>query len=163
MILSMLEDDASLSMEEASKRAAETGILERDWSIDLDGIDAGAKSAILANFIFPESSFSLGDVAIRGIRDDKAQAAIKFLAQKKKESGEKMRLVSEITKDSISVEPRTVPKDSPLAVPGRYNVVVFSTKTLGEISVRNYGGGVDLTASVIISDLKKIELLAKKN
>jgi homoserine dehydrogenase len=163
MILSMLEDDASLSMDEASKRAAETGILEKDWSIDLDGIDAGAKSAILANFVFPESSFSLGDVAIRGIRDDRAQAAIKFLAQKKKESGEKMRLVSEITKDSISVEPRTVPKDSPLAVPGRYNVVVFSTKTLGEVSVRNYGGGVDLTASVIISDLKNIERLAKKN
>ncbi|HYB03787.1 MAG TPA: hypothetical protein VED17_04955 [Nitrososphaerales archaeon] len=163
MILSMLEDDASLSMDEASKKAAETGILERDWSIDLDGIDAGAKSAILANVIFPESSFSLGDVAIRGIRDDKAQAAIKFLAQKKKESGEKMRLVSEITKDSISVEPMTVPRDSPLAVPGRYNVVMFSTKTLGEISVRNYGGGVDLTASVIISDLKNIERQAKRN
>jgi homoserine dehydrogenase len=163
LILSMLEDDASLSMDEASKRAAETGILERDWSIDLDGFDAGAKSAILANVLFPESSFTLGDAAIRGIRDDKAQAAIKFLAQKKKESGEKMRLVSEITSDSISVEPRTVPKDSPLAVPGRYNVVVISTKTLGEISVRNYGGGVELTASVLIADLRNIERLYKKN
>jgi homoserine dehydrogenase len=49
-----------------------------------------------------------------------------------------------------------VPFDSPLAVKGRYNVVVFKTKTLGDISVRNLGGGVSLTASVIISDLKKI-------
>jgi len=163
MILSMLEDDGSLSMDDACKRAAETGVLEKDWSIDLDGIDAGAKSAILANVIYPESSYSLGDVAIRGIRDDRAQTVIKYIAQKKKESGEKVRLVSEITKDSISVEPRTVPKDSPLAVPGRYNVVVFNTKTLGEISIRNYGAGIELTASVIISDLKNIERLEKRN
>ncbi len=162
MILSMLEDNASMSFDDACKRAAETGVLEKDWSIDLDGIDAGAKSAILANVIFPESSYSLGDVAIRGIRDDKAQVAIKFIAQKK-DSGEKIRLVSEITRDGISVEPRTVPKDSPLAVPNRFNVVLFNTKTLGEISIRNYGAGIELTASVIISDLKNIQKLDKRN
>ena len=162
MILSMLEDDPSLSLDEACKMAADTGVLEKDWSIDLDGIDAGAKSAILANVIFPESSYSLGDVAIRGIRDDKAQAVIKYISQKK-DSQEKVRLVSQISKDSISVEPRTVPKESPLAVPGRYNVVMFNTKTLGEISIRNYGAGVELTASVIISDLKNIERLERKN
>lgn len=163
MILSMLEDDSSLSFDAACKKAAETGVLEKDWSIDLDGIDAGAKSAILANVIFPDSSYSLADVAIRGIRDDKAQAVIKYISQKKKDAGEKVRLVSEITRESISVEPRTVPKESPLAVPGRFNVVLFNTKTLGEISIRNYGAGVDLTASVIISDLKNIERIEKKN
>jgi len=162
MILSMLEDDPSLSLDAACKTAADTGVLEKDWSVDLDGIDAGAKSAILANVIFPKSSYSLGDVAIRGIRDDKAQAVIKYISQKK-DSQEKVRLVSEISKDSISVEPRTVPKESPLAVPGRYNVVLFNTKTLGEISIRNYGAGVELTASVIISDLKNIERLERKN
>ncbi len=163
LILSMMEDDSSVTMDEASKKAAGDGILESDWGIDLDGIDAGAKSAILANVLFPESHFTLGDAAIRGIRDEKAQAAIKFLAQKKKETGEKMRLVSEITKDSISVEPRTVPGSSPLAVPGRYNVVVLNTNSLGEIAVRNLGGGVALTASVIIGDLKNIERQTKRS
>lgn len=162
LILSMLEDDSSLSLDDACKKAAEEGVLEKDWSVDLDGIDAGAKSAILANVIFPDSSYSLADVAIRGIRDEKAQAVIKYIAQKKKESSEKVRLVSEITRDGISVEPRTVPKDSPLAVQGRFNVVLFNTKTLGEISVRNYGAGIELTASVMISDLKNIERLVEK-
>jgi homoserine dehydrogenase len=161
MILSSLEDDHSLTFEDACKKAAETGVLEKDWSIDLDGIDAGAKSAILANVLFPESKYSLGDVAIRGIRDDKAQAVIRYVTQKK-DSEERVRLVSEITKDGISVEPRTIPKESPLAVSGRFNVVLFNTKTLGEISVRNLGGGVELTASVIISDLKNIENLSKR-
>jgi homoserine dehydrogenase len=162
MILSMLEENESLTLEEASKKAAETGVLEKDWSIDLDGIDAGAKTSILANVIFPESSYSLADVAIRGLHDQAAQTAIKHIAQKKKESGEKIRLVSEITRDSITVEPRSVVADSPLAVPGRYNVVNFKTKTLGEISVRNFGGGVELTASVLIADLKSLERLTAK-
>ena len=162
MILSMLEDDHSLSFDDAAKKAAETGVLEKDWGIDLDGIDAGAKSAILANVLFPESKYSLGDVAIRGIRDDKAQAVIRYVTQKK-ESDERVRLVSEITREGISVEPRTVPRDSPLAVSGRFNVVLLNTKTLGEISVRNLGGGVELTASVIISDLKNIENFEKKS
>jgi len=162
MILSMLEDDHSLTFDNACKKAAETGVLEKDWSVDLDGTDAGAKSAILANVLFPESKYSLGDVAIRGIRDDKAQAVIRYVTQKK-DSDEKMRLISEITKEGISVEPRTVPKDSPLAVSGRSNVVLFNTKTLGEISVRNFGAGVELTASVIISDLKNVEIFEKKS
>jgi homoserine dehydrogenase len=162
MILSMLEDDQSLSLDEASRRASETGVLEKDWSIDLDGIDAGAKSAILANVLFPGQSYSLADVAIRGIRDEKAQAVINYISQKKKQSGEKVRLISEISKDSISVEPRTVSNDSPLAVPGRFNAVLLNTKTLGEISIRNFGGGVELTASVIVSDLKSIQRLSEK-
>ncbi len=162
MILSMLEDDHSLTFDDACKKAAETGVLEKDWSVDLDGIDAGAKSAILANVLFPESKYSLGDVAIRGIRDDKAQAVIRFVTQKKN-SDERVRLVSEITREGISVEPRTVQKDSPLAVSGGFNIVLFNTKTLGEISVRNLGAGVELTASVIISDLKNIENFEKRS
>lgn len=166
MILTMLEDDSSLSLDDACKKAAEQGVLEKDWSIDLDGIDAGAKSAILANVIFPDSSYSLADVAIRGIRDEKSQAVIQYIAQKKgkdsSSTNEKVRLVSEITKDGISVEPRSVPRDSPLAVNGKFNAVLFNTKTLGEISIRNYGAGVELTASVMISDLKNIERLVEK-
>ena len=162
MILSMLEDDHSLTIDDACKKAAETGVLEKDWSIDLDGFDAGAKSTILANVLFPESRYSLGDVAMRGIRDDKAQAVIRFVT-KKEGSDERVRLISQITREGISVEPRTVRKDSPLAVSGRFNAVLFNTKTLGEISVRNLGAGVELTASVIISDLKNIVNYEKKS
>ncbi|MCL5068761.1 MAG: hypothetical protein M1368_10480 [Thaumarchaeota archaeon] len=153
MILSMLEESQDLSFEDACKKANDSGVLESDWSIDLDGIDAAAKTAILGNVIFPESSFSLQDVAVHGLRDEKGRSLI----EKNKTVAEtRVRLVSEVTENKISVEPKAVPFDSPLAVKGRYNVVVFKTKTLGDISVRNLGGGVSLTASVIISDLKKI-------
>lgn len=152
MILSMIEENHGLSFDDACKRAAETGVLESDWSIDLDGIDAAAKTSILGNVLFPDSNFSLADVARHGIRDQSARTII----ENYKGKSERVRLVSEITRDRIIVRPRAVPADSPLAVTGRFNAVLFKTKTLGDISVRNVGGGVSLTASVIISDLKRI-------
>lgn len=158
MILSMLEEDHNMSFEEACKKAAQTGVLESDWSIDLDGIDAAAKTVILGNVLFPQSNFSLKDVAIRGIRDNKARSLIR---ENRTKSDVRVRLIAEITEDKISVEPRATPFDSPLAVKGRFNVVLFKTKTLGEISVRNLGGGVALTASVVISDLKRIASVQK--
>jgi homoserine dehydrogenase len=153
LILSMLEEDLSLTFEEACTKAAEAGVLESDWSIDLDGTDAAAKTAILANVLFPKSRVSLEGVRIRGIRDEMARELIQ---SGRSNSMEKIRLVSEIAKNSVSVEPRKVSSDSPLAVGGRFNVVSLNTRNLGEISVRNLGGGVSLTASVIISDLKRI-------
>ncbi len=158
LILSMLEENHDLSFDDACKKAAETGVLESDWSIDLDGIDAAAKTAILGNVLFPESNFSLSDVTIHGIRDESAKVLI---TRNRTKADTKVRLIAEITEDKISVEPKVVPADSPLAVKGRFNVVLFNTKTLGEISVRNLGGGVALTASVVISDLKRISSIQK--
>ena len=153
LILSMLEEDPSLSFDDACRKAAYTGVLESDWRIDLDGIDAAAKTAILANVLFPRTKASLNKVARRGIRD---QGAMKLIRSNRSSSGEKIRLVAEITRNNVSVEPKLVPIDSPLAVKGRFNTVLFNTKSLGEISVRNLGGGVALTASVVISDIKRI-------
>jgi homoserine dehydrogenase len=158
LILSMLEENHDLSFDDACKKAAEAGVLESDWSIDLDGIDAAAKAVILGNVLFPESNFSLGDVAVRGVRDAKARALI---SDNSARADTRVRLVAEIAENRISVEPKAVPADSPLAVKGRFNAVLFKTKTLGEISVRNLGGGVALTASVIISDLKRISSIQK--
>ena len=154
----MLEEDQYLSFDDACKKAAETGVLESDWSIDLDGIDAAAKTAILGNCTFSRIELSLSDVAIHGIRDAKAKVLI---ADNRARPDTRVRLIAEITQDKISVEPKVVRADSPLAVKGRFNVVLFSTKTLGEISVRNLGGGVGLTASVVISDLKRISSIQK--
>ena len=153
MILSMLEENRDISFDEACKKASESGVLESDWSIDLDGIDAAAKSAILGNVLFPDSKFKLGDISTRGIRDEKGQLLIK---NSRADSNVRVRLVAEIIKGEVSVAPRAVSAESPLAVRGQFNVVLFNAKTLGEISVRNLGGGVALTASVVISDLKRI-------
>lgn len=153
LILSTLELDQSVTFEAACQKAAESGVLESDWGIDLDGIDASAKAAILGNVLFPRSKFSISQVARRGIRDEAAKELIKTNRSK---SDARTRLVAEITGKKISVEPKVVSPDSPLAVNGRFNVVQFETKTMGQISVRNLGGGVALTAAVVLSDLKRI-------
>ena len=161
LILSMLEENSSLSFEEACQKASESGVLESVWSIDLDGIDAAAKTAILANVLFPKSKASLKTVETTGIRDEKARELIESgRSSSSSNLSEKIRLVSEITKREASVGAKKIPSDSPLAVKGRFSVVSLNTKILGEISVRNLGGGVPLTASVIISDLKRINTLS---
>lgn len=153
LILSTLEQDQSITFEAACEKAAEAGVLESDWSIDLDGIDAAAKAAILGNVLFPKSGFSISKVARKGIRDKGAKDLVNA---SRANTAAKTRLVAEITKEKISVGPKSVPSDSPLAVSGRFNVVQFETKSLGQISVRNLGGGVELTTSVVLSDLNRI-------
>lgn len=155
LILSRLEEDKSLTFDEACNEAAKSGVLESDWSIDLDGIDAAAKTAILANVLFPQSKISIKGVVRSGIRDSVAQSMITNV-RNQTEGREKVRLVSELTSKKVSVGPKILPFDSPLAVAGRFNAVQLRTKTLGDISSINLGGGVPLTASVIISDLERI-------
>ncbi len=153
LILSSLETDPAMTLDQACKKAAEAGILESDWSIDLDGVDAAAKTAILSNVIFPKAKMSIKDVKRSGIRGEKAK---KMIELGRTSTQEKIRLVAELNRDGASVAPKAVEIDSPLAISGRYNVVLLRTKTLGDISTRNLGGGIELTASVIISDLKNI-------
>jgi homoserine dehydrogenase len=153
MILSTLEQDKNITFDTACQKASESGILESDWSIDLDGIDAAAKAAILGNALFPKSKSSISKVVCRGIRDEEAKELIKV---NRTNPETRTRLVAEITKEKISVAPKSLPPDSALAVSGRFNAVQFETKTLGQISVRNLGGGVALTTAVVLSDLKRL-------
>ncbi len=156
-ILSKLEENSTLSFEEACSEASTTGILESDWGIDLDGVDAAAKTSILANVLFPTRRVSISDIARRGIRDKDGIEMIESLKQERlrKSSQQKIRLVSEITGNKISVEPRILPNDSPLVVYGRFNIVSFTTTNLGEISIKSLGGGVSLTASILLSDISE--------
>ncbi len=160
MILSKLEEDVNLPFDLACKIAAEAGILESDWSIDLDGMDAAAKTAILANVLFPDMKTSIRQVARTGIRVPKARDLIERIRKKNSERGpgesfEKIRLVSDISRKKVLVEPRIVQDSSPLAVEGKFNTVSLVTRNFGEITVRNAGGGIALTASAILSDLRQ--------
>lgn len=153
LILSSIEDDASLTFDQACKKASSEGVLESDWSIDLDGVDAAAKTAILSNVLFPKSKTSLKNMKISGIRDEHAKGLI---SSRRKPSSEKVRLVSRLDPSGASVKAEILQSDSPLAVQGRFNAVLLETRSLGDISTRNLGGGVELTCSVLVSDLKRI-------
>ena len=150
-ILSKLEENANLSFEEACREADGSGILESDWGIDLDGVDAAAKTAILANVLFPTKQMSINDVMRRGIRDKEGRDLI----EKARGGLQKIRLVSEIESGKVSVEPKILSHDSPLVVYGRFNIVSFTTSNLGEISVKSLGGGVSLTSSILLSDINE--------
>ncbi|HKW05543.1 MAG TPA: hypothetical protein VJN71_09620 [Nitrososphaerales archaeon] len=152
-VLSTLEENPDQSISQACNEADKAGILERDWSVDLDGIDAAAKTAILSNVLFPKEKKSIDSVQRRGIRNSRFDA----LRDKAQKSSKKIRLVSEIVPGRASVAPRMLEKDSPLCVKGRFNAVSFETKSFGEISVKSFGGGVSLTSSIVLSDIKEAE------
>jgi homoserine dehydrogenase len=157
VILSSLEEDPSLSMDQAIEISRKEGILESDPSIDLDGWDAAAKTAILSNAIFPDRKITINEVSRIGIRDEKATTLIDTA---KKDLGKKykVREVSEITKDKASVEPRLVETTSSLAVGGHIGVVSLFSQVSGEITIKStfQAGGVELTSSVLLSDINQI-------
>ena len=68
---------------------------------------------------------------------------------------QKIRLVSEIAGDKVTVEPRILAYDSPLVVYGRFNIVSLTTSNLGDILIKSLGGGVSLTSSILLSDINE--------
>ncbi|MHB1907692.1 MAG: hypothetical protein ACYCQJ_02330 [Nitrososphaerales archaeon] len=155
MILSSLQSDPLLSIEEAISHASKEGVLERDPSIDLDGWDAAAKTAILSNCVFKEKQITINDVQREGIQGDLGKRLVE--EQRKDPSKKVVRLVSEITKESALVEPRLVDSISPLGAGGHSGVVVFQMKD-SEVSIRSTynGSGVDVTSSVLLADISRI-------
>jgi homoserine dehydrogenase len=157
MILSTLEENPSLSMDQAIEIAGKEGVLERDSSIDLGGLDAAAKTAILSNAVFPERKITVNDVSITGIKDGKAENLIETV-RKDPHKKYKVREVSEITKDKALVEPRLVEANSPLAVGGRAGVVSLFSLVSGEVTIKSTfsSNGPELTSSVLLSDINHI-------
>ncbi|AHF79581.1 homoserine dehydrogenase [Thermococcus paralvinellae] len=145
-ILSQME--RGLSFEDALKKAQELGIAERDSSTDIKGIDAAYKAAILHNVAFYPISFE--KLRIRGI----AEISMEDIERARRE-GKAIRLVAEVKKGEVSVEPKTVPKDSPLAVYGTQNVAVIETDLLGKLVIKGGGAGVKETASAVVNDVIK--------
>jgi homoserine dehydrogenase len=157
VVLSNIESDPSMTMEQAIEIAGKDGILESDPSIDLDGWDAAAKAAIFSNAIFPERRVSINDVLRDGIRDEKA----KQLIETQRKDGEKkyrIREVAEITREKVIVEPRLVEASSPLAIGGHSGVVTLHSKVSGDIVIKSTfsSSGIELTSSVLLSDINKI-------
>lgn len=145
-ILSQMEK--GLSFEDALKKAQELGIAERDPSMDIKGIDAAYKAAILHNVAFYPISFE--KLKIRDIDEISMEDV-----ERAKREGKVIRLVAEVRKGEVSVEPKALPKDSPLAVYGTKNVAVIETDLLGELIIKGAGAGVKETASAVVSDIIK--------
>ncbi|ASI98253.1 homoserine dehydrogenase [Thermococcus celer Vu 13 = JCM 8558] len=148
-ILSRMEE--GLDFEGALKRAQEMGIAERDPRGDVLGTDAGYKATILHCLAFHPITY--GEARVRGIEGITLEDVRRAV-----ERGNTVRLVAEVREGKVTVEPREIPGESPLAVESHENVAVIRTDLLGEMVIKGAGAGLRETASGVVSDIVKASL-----
>jgi homoserine dehydrogenase len=145
-ILTMMEEGGEFGP--ALEEMQRAGIAEADPSLDVDGWDAAAKTAALANVLMaahltPEKVDRTG---IRHITGADARAAVA--------RGNRIRLVASIQNGRARVQPLELNASDPLAqLRGMQNAIVFETDVLGEIAMTQLGGGLTQTAYALVSDL----------
>ncbi len=146
---------AGLPYEAVFEEARQLGYLEADPTLDVGGIDAGHKLAILAAIAFGTRPDFAG-VEIEGIErvsiDDINRAA---------DMGYRIKLlgVAQMTARGLEqrMSPCLVPADSPLGqLQGGTNMVVVEGDAVGQIVLRGAGAGEGPTASAVLSDLVEI-------
>ncbi len=138
--------------DEALASAQELGYAEADPTADVDGLDAGAKAAILASLAFHTRVYDT-DVATEGIRAitaDDIQAATATGAVVK------LLAIAEAVNGSVAVRvhPALVPNDHPLAsVSGAYNAVFIEAEAAGTLMFYGPGAGGAPTAGAVLGDI----------
>jgi homoserine dehydrogenase len=159
-ILSALEEGAEF-MPALSRMQAE-GIAEADPSLDLEGWDAAAKTAALANVLMDARITPLA-VDRSGIGEwsgDRARYA--------KVRGRRLRLVASASRRTdgtvhAMVAPSELPAEDLLAgLRGQSNALIFHTDLLGDIAVCQLEGSLTHTAYALLSDLITIRRRARQ-
>jgi homoserine dehydrogenase len=137
------------------EEARQLGYLEADPNLDVGGIDAGHKLALLAAIAFG-TKVSFGAVELEGIGaisiDDINHAA---------DMGYRIKLlgVAQMTGRGLEqrMTPCLVPADSPLGqLQGGTNMVVLEGDSVGQIVLRGPGAGEGPTASAVMGDVTDI-------
>lgn len=150
-ILTRMEN-ANLTYEEAFAEADGLGYLEADPELDVGGIDAAHKLALLAAISFG-TQVKFDGVQLEGIGrvtiEDIHQAA---------DMGYKIKLlgIAQMTGRGLvqSMTPCLVPSTSPLGqLEGGTNMVVLEGDHVGQIVLRGAGAGEGPTASAVLSDI----------
>jgi homoserine dehydrogenase len=146
-ILSALEEGQDFGP--ALARMQADGIAEANPSLDLDGWDAAAKAAALAN-VFLDAEITPHDVERSGIGETTAKWARRCVAE-----GRRLRLVASAVRGGSAVVGLTeLPESDVLAgLRGTSNALVFETDTLGRVAILQLDGGLTQTAYALLSDL----------
>ncbi|HEY7499128.1 MAG TPA: hypothetical protein VH740_11475 [Vicinamibacterales bacterium] len=149
-ILTALEDGDEFAPALAEMQAQ--GIAEADASLDVDGWDAAAKTAALANVLL-DARITPRDVDRHGLGSDSARRARDARAR-----GARLRLVASARQhERPSVRLEELPEGDLLAgLRGMSNALVLETHLLGDIAISQMHGGLTHTAYALFSDLVAI-------
>lgn len=149
-ILSEMESGSSY--DDALLHAGQLGYLEADPSIDIDGLDAQAKLAILANELF-DLTIDLADIKREGIG-----SITQVHIEAARREGKCWKLVATLDINDQQIVAQVMPEElaisDPLAqVNGSNNAITFSTDLLGDVTITGPGAGGKETGYAILSDL----------
>jgi homoserine dehydrogenase len=158
-ILSELERGVEFDRALADMQAR--GIAEADATLDIEGWDAAAKTAVLVNALMG-GVISPHQVVRTGIRDVTALDVREARGRNKR-----IRLVASATRRSgkltARVEPELLDQHDPLAgLVDLNNALYLSTDLLGEIGIVQRSGSLTQTAYALLSDLSRISRRLKE-
>ena len=144
-----------LPLAEGVERARKMGVTEVDPSFDLDGWDAAAKTAALANVLM-DARVTPRQIEPRGIRR-LTPARVQDLGRK----GKTVRVVSRARRlrDTVRLRVRAEVVDQTdllASAPGTSNLLLLHTDLMGTIGVVSLEPGVEQTAYGVFSDLVDI-------
>jgi homoserine dehydrogenase len=132
------------------------GIAEADPSLDVDGWDAAAKTAALANVVM-DARITPHDVERTGLDATTATRARQALAQ-----GRRLKLVASAARRpdgtiAAAVAPRELPSGHLLAtLAGDANALVLHTDLLNGVAICQLSGNLTQTAYALLSDIVSI-------
>ena len=136
----------------ALARMQAAGVAEADPSLDVDGWDAAAKVAAMANVWF-DARITPADVARESV-----SAASGERARAARVAGRRLKVVAQARREGGSVQAAVrleeLPADDPLAIlDGQANALEIDSWPLGRIVITQRDGGMEKTAYALLSDL----------
>ncbi|MEL6169282.1 MAG: homoserine dehydrogenase [Pseudomonadota bacterium] len=150
-ILTRMQNEG-LPYDEVFAEADRLGYLEADPTLDVGGIDAGHKLALLTAIAFG-TRVNFADLQIEGIE----QITIEDI-ERAADMGFRIKLLGVAQHTGRGLEARMspclVPASSPLGqLEGPTNMVVLEGDAVGQIVLRGAGAGEGPTASAVLSDI----------
>ncbi|GAA2422898.1 homoserine dehydrogenase [Actinomadura vinacea] len=153
-------DTHGAGFNDALEEAQALGFAEADPTADVEGFDAAAKAAILAQLAF-HTPVTAADVHREGITEvtaadvagaEEMDSVVKLLAICERVPAEDGRNGGRGV--SVRVYPAMIPRSHPLAsVRGAYNAVFVEAESAGPLMFYGAGAGGAPTASAILGDL----------
>jgi homoserine dehydrogenase len=150
-ILSMITE-TGMPFADALAEAQAKGFAEADPTLDVEGLDAAHKLAILTALAYG-MRINFNDIYIEGISAITPQD-IQFAA----EFGYCIKLlaISKLRSGAVEarVHPTMIPTDNILSsVSGSLNAITISGHAVGDLFLSGYGAGMMPTASAVVSDI----------